>query len=113
MKTITTFIIAAATTFSLTAANAASVHGDPGIGDVFPMQDIVLKQQVINTVKDTGDLVWSVEYEEWVNPADFNPVSKATVASALRDLENNPPAAGQRSTEVFKWDEMAGEYQLQ
>ncbi len=112
MKTMTTLLIAAATTFAINA-NAAPVHGDPGMGDVFPIQDIAIEPSDIKIVKDTGQQVWSVAYEEWVNPADFSSDARQTIASALRDLENNPPAAGGRNNEVFLWDETAGEYQLQ
>ncbi len=113
MKTITTLLIAAATAFSMTA-NADEYYNDPGIGDAFPMKNIVIQEQPIRAdVADTGKLVWSTPYEQWVNPADFNSSARQTLASALQELENNPPAAGKRSNAVFIWDETADEFQLQ
>ena len=111
MKTIATIIFATVTTISLNA-NAAPVHGDPGIGDVFPIQDITIQPGEIKMVRNSGKEVWSVTYEEWVNPADFNSDARQTIASALNQLENNPPAAGKYS-QTFIWDNTAGEYQLQ
>lgn len=112
MKTVTTLLIAATASFSL-SASADTLYNDPGISDVFPMENIVFQTQERNLVKDTGQEVWSVEYEQWINPADFNSIAKQTVASALQELENNPPAAGKRANSTFTWDETAGEYQLQ
>ncbi len=51
MKTLTTLIFAATTAF------------------------------VVNVNADTGNEVWSVEYEEYVNPADFNLTTQNSVAS--------------------------------
>jgi len=116
MKTMTTLLIAAAVAtaaFSITA-NADEYYNDPGIGDAFPMQPIVARDQAIRAdIADTGKLVWSTRYEEWVNPADFNSTAKQSVASALQELENNPPAADKRSSAVFIWDKTADEFQLQ
>ena len=113
MKTLSTllFAVAAAVSFN---ANADSLYGDPSMGDIFPIQDTVLQAQDVTTVRDTGQLVWSVEYEEYVNPADFNAAKQGqTLASALQAMDNNPPAAGHYSDSTFIWDATAGEYQLQ
>ena len=113
MKTITTLLITAAAAFSMNV-NANELYNDPGMGDVFPMKNIVIQKQSIRAnVADTGKQVWSTPYEQWVNPADFNSTAKQTIASALQELENNPPAAGKRSSAVFIWDETADEFQLQ
>ncbi len=112
MKTLTTLLFVAATAFSANA-NATPVHGDPGPGDVFPLQKTSLQSQPLTTVADTGQKVWSVEFEEYVNPADFNLTGNSSVASVLQTLETNPPAAGSYSQDTFKWDTTAGEYQLQ
>lgn len=113
MKIITTLLVAVAASFSL-SANADTFYDDPGIGDVFPMNDVSYQASEVTYVKDTGEEVWSVEYEQWVNPADFNSTAKLTVADVLQELETNPPAAGGiRPNGVFKYDETAGEYQLQ
>ena len=112
MKTLTTLIFAATAAFAVNA-NADAVHGDPSIGDVFPIQETSLQPQPINTIADTSKEVWSVEYEEYINPSDFNMTTQNSVASMLQELDSNPPAAGARSDNTFKWDETAGEYQLQ
>ena len=113
MKTITILLIAAAAAFSMTA-NANELYNDPAIDDVFPMENVGIQEQAIRPdIADTGKQVWSISYEQWVNPADFNSTAKQTIASALQELENNPPAAGKRSSAVFIWDETADEYQLQ
>ena len=88
MKTITTLLIAVAASFSLNA-NADTLYGDPGIGDVFPMNDVSYQANEVTYVKDTGEEVWSVEYEQWINPADFNSTAKLTVADVLHGLETN------------------------
>lgn len=117
MKTLTTllFAVTAAVSFN---ANASALHGDPAINEVFPMQATSLQPQQVSSVANTGELVWSVAYEEYVNPADFNLTSSATgnqsLASALQALDSNPPAAGSMTSKTpFVWDATAGEYQLQ
>jgi hypothetical protein len=113
MKTITVLLVAVAASFSINA-NADNLYSDPGIGDVFPMNDVSYQANEVSYVKETGKEVWSIEYEEWVNPGDFNSTAKLTVADILQELETNPPAAGSiRSDSVFIWDEVADEYQLQ
>ncbi len=114
MKTLSTLFFALAASVSFNA-NADSLYGDPSMGDIFPMASTTLQAQEISTIRDTGQLVWSVEYEEFVNPADFNASTQShqTVASALQNLDNNPPAAGSTSDSTFIWDTTAGEYQLQ
>ncbi len=117
MKTIAILLIAVAASFSLNvSADSGDLHNDPGIGDVFPMENTMTKeQQRAPYIADTGKEVWSVEYEQWVNPADFNVTTEViTVADILRELETNPPASSGMSSEpVFKYDDTAGEYQLQ
>ncbi len=113
MKTLTTllFAVTAAVSFN---ASADALHGDPAINDVFPIQTTSIQPQQVTNRADTGELVWSVAYEEYVNPADFNLVSTQTLAGALQALDSNPPAAGgMTSQSPFVWDSTAGEYQLQ
>ena len=111
MKTLTTLLIAVTASVSLNV-NANELYNDPGIDDVFPMNAVTIQEQNVTFVEDTGQQVWSVEYEQWVNPADFNSTNKETLAGIEKELETNPPAAGKSSNSVFIWDEMAGEYQL-
>ncbi len=113
MKTLTALFFAATILVSFNA-NADAVHGDPGIGDIFPMADVSLQANNIKIVADTGETVWSVTYEEYINPADFNMTSQQTIAGLIQEMEDNPPAAGgKRSASVFAWDETADEFQLQ
>lgn len=113
MKTLTTLLFAVVATVSFNA-NASALHGDPAINDVFPMQTTSLQPQAVTTQVDTGELLWSVAYEEYVNPADFNLLSTQTLASALQALDSNPPAAGSMTSQTpFVWNSTAGEYQLQ
>ncbi len=115
MKTLSTLIFAATTAFAVNAnAGTDALHGDPAINDVFPIQETSIQPQSLNTVADTGKQVWSIEYEEYVNPADFNLIEQNSVASLIQEMENNPPAAGgMQSGDTFNWDATAGEYQLQ
>jgi len=117
MKTITSILAAVAVSFSLNvSADSGDLHNDPGMGDVFPMEDIVIKDQQRKAyIADTGKKVYYEEYEEWINPADFNVSTKLiSIADINRELETNPPAAnGMSSDPVFIWDDNAGEYQLQ
>ncbi len=114
MKTLTTLLFAASAAFTVSAnADTDALYGDPAINDVFPIQETSIQPQPVNTVADTGQEVWSVEYEEYINPADFNLSAQNSVAGVLHEMENNPPAAGIRSDSTFLWDETAGEYQLQ
>ena len=57
--------------------------------------------------------VWSTEYEQYVNPADFQQANIASVEDVNRLLGDNPTAAGTGSHEVFIYNELAGEYHLQ
>ncbi len=114
MKTLTTLLFALSSVVAVNAS-ADALYADPAIADVFPVQAVTIQTQSVTHVADTGQLVWSAAYEEYVNPADFNASYQqtTTLASALETLDNNPPAAGRTSHSTFVWDTTAGEYQLQ
>ncbi len=57
--------------------------------------------------------VWSTEYEQYVNPGDFQQADVASAESVDQYLGSNPPAAGQSNGETFIYNETAGEYHLQ
>ncbi len=58
--------------------------------------------------------VWSYEYEEYVNPADFVANNSITNMSDVnRYMDENPSAAGKTSSDVFKWDATYDGYLLQ
>ncbi len=104
MKTFTTLLLATVASVSINA-NAGSLDSQQEVWSeqyeewVSPsfFNDTIKKQDVV-IVEDTGELVWSEQYEEWINPADFNPTPQATLASALKDMQNNPAAAGGSSS---------------
>ncbi len=55
--------------------------------------------------------VWSAEFEQYVNPGDFQQ-DIASVEDVNRLMGDNPTAAG-TSSETFIYNELAGEYHLQ
>ncbi|MCU7798720.1 MAG: hypothetical protein KZQ70_00910 [gamma proteobacterium symbiont of Lucinoma myriamae] len=59
------------------------------------------------------DLVWSYEYEQYVNPADFKQAALASANDVNQYMSRQPTAAGERSDSVFIYNETAGEYHLQ
>ncbi|MCU7940006.1 MAG: hypothetical protein KZQ64_13240 [gamma proteobacterium symbiont of Bathyaustriella thionipta] len=89
----------------------------PESADLFPA-DTSLKPSEPTGIKSysdvNGDIVWSTEYEEYVNTADFVADNSINSAQGInRYMESNPTAAGQSSEEVFKYDETYGGYMLQ
>ena len=56
--------------------------------------------------------VWSSEYEEYVNPADFKQ-EVANMDDVNQYMTSNPTAAGKNNSTVFIYNETAGEYHLQ
>ena len=57
--------------------------------------------------------VWSTEYEQYVNPAEFT-TEIASLDDVNRYMEVNPSAAQKtKGREVFIYNETAGEYHLQ
>jgi len=57
--------------------------------------------------------VWSTEYEQYVNPADFKQADIASIGDVNQYLGSNPTAAGKSGGNVFIYNETAGEYHLQ
>ena len=108
MKTLTTLIAVVAASFAINV-NADAVHDEPGIGDVFPIQAVTYQESVKST-SNPHELVWGGENEGYI----LNSIVENSIASALLELENNPPAAGRsNSNEVFIYNNTAGEYHLQ
>ena len=108
MKTLTTLIAVVATSFAINAS-ADSVHNDPGIGDAFPIQNITY-QGTADSVVNPDTLVWGGENKGFIQSS----TEENSIASALLELESNPPAAGRsNSRATFIYNDMAGEYQLQ
>jgi len=57
--------------------------------------------------------VWSTEFEQYVNPADFQQADIASVRDVNQYMGSNPTAAGTSHGSVFIYNETAGEYHLQ
>jgi len=64
---------------------------------------------IVSLSDDSNKKVWSYEYEQYVSPDEFSGNDYADI-NAL--IEENPTAAGSRNEDVFKYNETAGEYQL-
>ncbi|MCW8932377.1 MAG: hypothetical protein OQL19_19345 [Gammaproteobacteria bacterium] len=57
--------------------------------------------------------VWSTEFEQYVNPADFQQ-DIASTDDVNQYMDSNPTAAGRtKGREVFIYNETVGEYHLQ
>ena len=58
--------------------------------------------------------VWSTEYEQYVNPGDFQQAEIASIGDVNQYMGSNPTAAGRiKGRETFIYNETAGEYHLQ
>ena len=58
--------------------------------------------------------VWSSEYEQYVNPTDFQQANIANVSDVNEYMGSNPAAAKRMNgRETFTYNEIAGEYHLQ
>lgn len=116
MKTFTTIFAAAAiATIGISGAVQADELMDiihPESADLFDHSDGYTSSEqtgIVSLNDNSGERVWSFEYEQYVNPEDFR---KTDYADINQYMEDNPTAAGSRSESVFKWNETAGEYQL-
>jgi len=57
--------------------------------------------------------IWSSEYEQYVNPADFKQ-DVASINGVNQYMGSNPTAAGRmKGREIFIYNETVGEYHLQ
>lgn len=92
----------------------------PESADLFHFDDSIKSSEstgVFNLNEQNGsdaNIVWSHEYEEYVNKSDFIADDRVYNAQlANRYMENNPTAAGKISNPVFKWDPTYDGYMLQ
>jgi hypothetical protein len=124
MKTLTTLLtsaLLASTAFIGTAQ--AEVRSDnalydiihPESADIFNVGSDYQKsapQGIVSLNDDhNANSVWSYEFEQYVNPADFQLSNQITDVNQY--LSDQPSASGSRGHEVFIYNEMAGEYHLQ
>ena len=110
MKTLTTLIAVVATSFAINA-NAEYIDTETlSIGEIFPIQEVSYSSAEVVSVSLPNEMVWGGENKGWI----LNTTQENAVASALLELESNPPAAGRSNTrEIFIWNDNAGDYQLQ
>ncbi len=118
MKTLTT-LFASAVIASVSLAGTVqadqlmdTIH--PESADLFDHSTSISasnQNEIVNLNEGSADgsQVWSYEYEQYVNPADF---AKPDYADINKFMEDNPTAAGRRNDEVFKWNELDGDYHL-
>ena len=57
--------------------------------------------------------VWSVEFQEYINPGDLQKSEISSIDDVNQYLSKSPTAAGSSRSEVFIYDETAGDFQLQ
>ena len=67
------------------------------------------QNEIVSLSDDSNPQVWSYEYEQYVNPADFTGNDYADINAYM---EANPTAAGGTSNEVFIENPMDGDYHL-
>ena len=110
MKTLTTLIAVAATSFALNANAEFTDTEILGIGEIFPIQTSRAQPSDVVSISNPNEMVWDSNSEGYIS----NSIVENSIASALLELENNPPAAGRSNTnEVFIYNDTAGEYHLQ
>ena len=118
MKTITTLLSAA-----LFASAAITAQADNSLSNLIyeDSSNIYTEVSHQNSTPEAilsygddakKDSVWSTEFEQYVNPDDFKS-EIAGIGDVNQYLGNNPAAAGTNRHEVFIYNELAGEYQLQ
>ena len=109
MKTLTTLIAVVATSFAINVNAEYTDTETLNIGEVFPIQETSPRNSEETTTSNPNEMVWNSDSEGYISKSS----EENSVASALLELENNPPAAGSSSREVFIYNEIAGEYHLQ
>jgi len=121
MKTLKTLLTA---TLFASAALTGAVQADNSLSSLIYEESSNIYSKVSHQsstpvgVLSYGDdantaSVWSAEYEQYVNPADFQQADIASTGGINQYMENNPTAAGKSGGNVFIYNETAGEYHLQ
>jgi hypothetical protein len=119
MKSLNTFLTASLVTMVFTAAQAENRLGGLIYEDSSNMFSTVTSQSsepvgILSFGDDHNqNLVWSTEFEQYVNPANFEKSGLANIDDVNQYMSSNPTAAGSIKNEPFIFNEMAGEYQLQ
>ena len=121
MKTLKTLLTA---TLFASVAITATVQADNSLSSLIYEESSNIYGEVSHQNSTQTDIlsygdnsnqtsVWSTEYEQYVNPADFQQADIASVGDINQHMSSNPAAAGQSSGSVFIYNEIAGEYHLQ
>ncbi len=119
MKTLTTLLTAtlfASVAITAQASNPMSNLTYEDSSNIFA--EVSTQSSTPEVILSYGDdanksSVWSFEYEQYVDTADFKRADIASMKDVNRLMGDNPTAAGTSSHEVFIFNELAGEYQLQ
>ncbi len=122
LKTILTSALFATAAFSATAQAEQQwddalyniIH--PESADIFNVGDYKKSaEQSIFSLNDdyNKNSVWSYEFEQYVDPAEFRSNELASNGDVNQYMEQYPAAAGSQSQPVFIYNETAGEYHLQ
>ncbi len=88
----------------------------PESADIFNVGDY--RKSIDEGIVSLGDdhnknSVWSVEFEQYVNPADYQRAEISSINDVNQYMGSNPTASGSGQREVFIYNETAGEYHLQ
>ncbi len=118
MKTLTTLLTAtlfASVAITAQADNPISNLTYEASSNIFA--EVSTQSSTPEVILSYGDdankgSVWSTEFEQYVNPGDFQQGNIASVEDVNRLVGDNPTAAG-TSRETFIYNELAGEYHLQ
>ena len=100
LKTLLTSTLFASISF-MGSAQAEGLHDDALYNVIHPESADIF---------NVGDYQKSAQY---VNPADHQQAKITGVADVNHYMGSNPTAAGKNSSEVFIYNEIAGEYHLQ
>jgi len=88
----------------------------PESADIFNIGDYQRSSEakIVSLGDDyNSNSVWSVEFEQYVNPADYQRAEISSIDDVNQYMGSNPSASGSGQREVFIYNETAGEYHLQ
>ncbi len=129
MKTLKTLLtatvfVSAAISANVQAYDAEAVSESPLSSLIYEDTSIIYSTTTQQSSSPQGilsygdnhnnNIVWSTEFEQYVNPADFELDQIVDVNSVNRLMNEQPTAAGSMTSDgIFIFNELAGEYQLQ
>ena len=124
MKTLKTLLTASLLTSAAFSANVQANNSNALSSFIYEESANIFSEVSYQSSTPTGIIsysddanktaVWSSEYEQYVNPADFQVSSVTSIETANRYMGSHPTAAGRvQDNEAFVYNETAGEYHLQ